>query len=521
MKVSQPESSPSADLLDPVIDQVRTRFVADFPLRCDTASGFIDRCVDPDSREQASTSLRTLAHKLAGLAGIIGFRRVSSLAAELEQAANGLQSGSVDWATARSIVDALRAAFSDEITATTPDNVGEKASPKLGSILVAEDDDDQRLVVLRHLQNAGYEAQGVASGELVLGAARTARPSVLLLDVEMPGLDGFSVCRQLKADSALSTIPVVFMTTRNRVDDRLTGLALGADDFLTKPVDMRELLLRIGRASDRGLARAEDAATSGILTFEQFEQASHSRLARSEASLVFIRLPAEHFKVAVNTVKDEIRRADLAGVYDRTHLLLLLPDVTGAVAFKRTVEVVARLADRGLRSTTAGVAFSPSGGAKSIEELMAEADEALMQARSSGRAVVSYDEKHDRQRLPTAVASILVADDDPDVIRIVDAQMKGAGYNTRLAFDGAQAVAAMDAQHTDVVILDLMMPKLSGFDVLEKISRLDEPRPKVLVLSVRRREDDVTRAFELGAHDYLQKPFNPQELLARVARLLR
>jgi two-component system phosphate regulon response regulator PhoB len=521
MKVTQPESSSSGDLLDPVIDQVRTRFVAEFPLRCDTASGFIDRCVDPSSREQASTSLRTMAHKLSGLAGIIGFHEVSRLAAELERSASGLQEGTVDWATARSIVDALRAAFADEITGPAPANVGEQESPKLGSILVAEDDDDQRLVVIRHLQNAGYETHGVASGELVLGAARTARPSVLLLDVEMPGLDGFSVCRQLKADSALSTIPVVFMTTRNRVDDRLTGLALGADDFLTKPVDMRELLLRIGRASDRGLARAEDASSSGILTFEQFEQASRSRLSRSEGSLVFIRLPAEYFKVAVNTVKDEIRRADLAGVYDRTHLLLLLPEVTGAVAFKRTVDIVARLADRGLRGTTAGVAFCPAAGAKSIEDLMAEADDALMRARSQGKPVVSFDDDPDRHRSGTSAATVLVADDDPDVIRILDAQMKGAGYNTRLAFDGAQAVAALDAQHPDVVILDLMMPKLSGFDVLEKISRFDEPRPKVLVLSVRRREDDVTRAFELGAHDYLQKPFNPLELLARVARLLR
>jgi DNA-binding response OmpR family regulator len=521
MKVTPPESSPAGDLLDPVIDQVRTRFVADFPLRCDTASGLIDRCVDPDHREEASTALKTLAHKLSGLAGIIGFGKVSSVASDLERAALGLQDGSVDWAAARTLVDALRAAFADEITGTTPALAGEKDSPRLGAILVAEDDDDQRLVVMHHLQQAGYDTHGVPSGELVLSAARAARPSVLLLDVEMPGLDGFSVCRQMKADSALSTIPVVFMTTRNRVDDRLTGLALGADDFLTKPVDMRELLLRIGRASDRGLARAEDAAASGILTFEQFEQASRNRLHRAAASLVFIRLPAEHFKTAVNTIKDEIRRADLAGVYDRTHLLLLLPEVSGAIAFKRTVDIVARLADRGLRGTTAGVAYCPSAGAKSIDELMAEADDALMRARSSGKTVASYDENRDPQRSTAAAGTILVADDDPDVIRIVDAQMKGAGYTTRLAFDGAQAAAALDAQHPDVLILDLMMPKLSGFDVLAKVSQLEEPRPKVLVLSVRRRMDDVTRAFELGAHDYLQKPFNPQELLARVARLLR
>ena len=74
---------------------------------------------------------------------------------------------------------------------------------------------------------------------------RAERPALILLDIAMPGLDGYSVCRLLKSDPELSAIPVILMTTGANVRHRLAGLTLGADDFLSKPIDMRELILRI------------------------------------------------------------------------------------------------------------------------------------------------------------------------------------------------------------------------------------------------------------------------------------
>jgi two-component system, OmpR family, alkaline phosphatase synthesis response regulator PhoP len=71
-----------------------------------------------------------------------------------------------------------------------------------------------------------------------------------------------------------------------------------------------------------------------------------------------------------------------------------------------------------------------------------------------------------------------------------------------------------------VLVLDLMMPKLTGFDVLARLREM-AVRPRVIVLSARGREEDVMRAFDLGADDYMAKPFSPQELLARITRLLR
>jgi DNA-binding response OmpR family regulator len=117
--------------------------------------------------------------------------------------------------------------------------------------------------------------------------------------------------------------------------------------------------------------------------------------------------------------------------------------------------------------------------------------------------------------------TVLLVDDDPDVVRIIDTQMRAAGHGCTLAFDGEQALAEIDRCRPDVVMLDLMMPKLGGFEVLARLNEREGPRPAVVVISARGREADVTRAFDLGASDFVTKPFSPQELMARVTRLVR
>jgi DNA-binding response OmpR family regulator len=356
-----------------------------------------------------------------------------------------------------------------------------------------------------------------------LDAARKTHPSVILLDVEMPGLDGYSVCRELKADAALSTVPVVFMTTRARVDDRLVGLTLGADDYLIKPVDPRELLMRLDRVGGRDTARAEKNAESTVMSYEDFLLVARTRLTRTAASIALISVPGEHAAAAGARLRDEVRRVDLVATYDRTHLLLLLPDASPAVARRRVQDMVDRLADAGIDGVAAGISSSPKPNGVWIESLICDADNALVRARQAGHTVAIFGEE-DEPPVATASAAtgpVVIADDDPDVMRILDAQLKGAGYQTRLAFDGAQALAAIETSAPAVVILDLIMPKIGGFELLTRLNRAAGPRPKVIVLSARGREDDVTRAFSLGADDYVTKPFNPQELLARIARLLR
>jgi len=182
---------------------------------------------------------------LTGLAGMLGFPTVSARARDLEALIDGVDTGTFDASRAGLLFEAMEQAFTDDL-ARPPEWVGPGALARgTGRIMVIEDDEDQREVVCINLEAAGYETRQVADGDSAIEAARAEKPDLILLDANLPGMDGYTICRLLKSDAALAPIPVLFITTRSSLDDRAVGLTLGADDYLVKPVDMSELMLRV------------------------------------------------------------------------------------------------------------------------------------------------------------------------------------------------------------------------------------------------------------------------------------
>jgi DNA-binding response OmpR family regulator len=114
---------------------------------------------------------------------------------------------------------------------------------------------------------------------------------------------------------------------------------------------------------------------------------------------------------------------------------------------------------------------------------------------------------------------VLIADDDRDLLELIGFSLSQAGFLVLKAADGPTAVRIFDAEGPDLVVLDINMPGASGFQVCESIrARSNVP---VMMLTARNEEEDLVRALELGADDYLTKPFSPRTLLARVKALLR
>jgi putative two-component system response regulator len=114
------------------------------------------------------------------------------------------------------------------------------------TVLVVDDDDSARHLLTCLLSRQGYTVESAPDGAAALAAVRERGPDVVLLDVIMPGLDGFEVCRRLKGDPATRLTPVVLVTGADDPAHRVEGLAAGADDFLAKPVESSELLARVG-----------------------------------------------------------------------------------------------------------------------------------------------------------------------------------------------------------------------------------------------------------------------------------
>lgn len=118
------------------------------------------------------------------------------------------------------------------------------------------------------------------------------------------------------------------------------------------------------------------------------------------------------------------------------------------------------------------------------------------------------------------MADILVAEDDAKIRLYVAAALEDAGHGVRVAGDGAAALVAYRERRPDLLVLDVMMPGKSGFDVCEAIRAHDESLP-ILMLTARTAESDKVLAFGLGADDYMTKPFGMRELTARIAAILR
>jgi two-component system phosphate regulon response regulator PhoB len=117
---------------------------------------------------------------------------------------------------------------------------------------------------------------------------------------------------------------------------------------------------------------------------------------------------------------------------------------------------------------------------------------------------------------------ILVVDDEPDITALVAYHLAKAGYRVSTASNGTEAIRAAADQRPDVIVLDLMLPGLSGLDVLQALRKQPETREVgVILLTARREEADRIRGLSLGADDYLTKPFSPHELTLRVAAILR
>ena len=172
-----------------------------------------------------------------------------------------------------------------DMTTSTTDTLDFSNPPgtKRSLVFVVEDDTDISLLVEHNLQSAGYDVQSFTSGASLISEASRERPALFVLDVMLPGVDGFDLCRQIRQSNTLAKIPVIFLTAKSGEVDRVKGLELGGDDYITKPFSPRELVARV-RTVLRG---ARETPAPEVLTLGELEIDASSMTVRVDGQTVF------------------------------------------------------------------------------------------------------------------------------------------------------------------------------------------------------------------------------------------
>lgn len=223
------------------------------------------------------------------------------------------------------------------------------------SVLIVDDEEQNRQLLRDLLEAAGYETPEAEDGEQALRIIEAAPPDLVLLDVMMPGMDGFEVCQQLKKDPRTATIPILMVTALTERQERLLGLAAGANDFVAKPVDVQDLSLRVKNALyTKGLydqLEAERARSEQLLA-SILPGSIIERMKQGETTI------ADHHGEATVLVADLVGFTTLLSQVRPTEVVFLLNEIFSA--FDQQVE---RLGLEKIK--TIGDAYMVAGGLNS------------------------------------------------------------------------------------------------------------------------------------------------------------
>jgi DNA-binding response OmpR family regulator len=517
-----------------------------------------------------------------------------------------------------------------------------KTTDGVRRILLADDNSVSRKVAVRMLMHLGYQVDAVSTGSDAFRAAERGNYDLVVLDTNLPEMDGYAVTRKIRLlpNKSAGRVPVIALTNGSSQTDRELREAAGINDYIAKPLRMAAVAAIVGRwdrttrpvspptsidrdvlysclsvfgeehptvlqelvelflgsapprlAEMRQALKRRDAKTIRELAHGlrgSSAQVGATSLAQTCASIgTLVRTGAQKgLRELLDQLDQDFERArqdlqiivreglgdrrvardasdagsavDLAALHralDGKRLVAYhsdqgvgakldaafaglgcrveqIPDPAEAGTadlffWQGNLDALGKLRQEGLRVPVIVLARNP--GIAELERLPGlDADfvgepfsPEDLQLRTCLR-LKSAGQTRALDKPGTSTGRVLVAEDDPLISRFLVNNLEGSGFQVTLVGDGDAALEALGKERFGLVLLDINMPKTDGFGVLAQMRLRPESRSTpVLMLSARVQEHDIVKAFDLGADDYVTKPFNPLELVFRARRLLR
>lgn len=488
-----------------------------------------------DALESARTALRRdapgvgdmvrgIAHTLRGSGGTYGYPEITDAAATLEDAPDRQLPVALDG-----LIDVL-----DRIV----DSRKEAAGP--GRVLVVEDDESISRLLDVELRREGLEVLVASTGKRAVEILAETGLDVLVLDLILPDMDGRTLLSRVRSNADTAGLSVVVLTIRGGAEIRAQCEALGADEFLAKPFEPAAAVSAVQRAlkaSSRRRSSRKDPVTE-LPGRAAFAELFASRAGQEGARFLAL-FDLDRFRSVQDTCDREtadrvlhrsaaliagsLSEDDVVARWEGDRFAALLGDADLESARQRVDSSRSVVARHDFPVGTGDFHLTVSAGLVELEpdadldDSISAAGHLLYLAKQAGRDRLVTSGEETSVRTPR----IVLADDDEAMARAVGGRLEAAGFEVIHCSNGAVALGEIHGERPGLILLDVQMPAMDGFEVLERL-RADptfDPLP-VIMLTSRGREEDVRRGMEAGANDYIVKPVSPDEVLARVQRLL-
>ncbi|WLR53045.1 response regulator [Bacillus tianshenii] len=440
-------------------------------------------------------------------------------------------------------------------------DVMKKPSKNKGKFILIIDDDYSMLQYLKHsLEEYGYHVLATLHPDQAVHLWYNLEPDCVIIDVHLPRKNGFEVIREIQQSDTVFLTPVIMISVENTKETRITAFETGADDFMAKPFDIDEMVVRIERQITKREAFERNTLIdylTGAFNRQFLEKELEHRLGeyrRTKKPFVITLLDLDYFKkvndVYGHLVGDEvlkrfvkyllahIREYDYVIRYGGEEFVLLFPNTTAAEAELIVERFLVGFSKEVFETKKGNFHVTFSSGLIEIDnpnlhgkEWLELADNALYKAKQNGRNQIVTAHSEGEQEKEKEVFNIAVIDDDYIVRSMLEdhfldtfAEHHSYHFNIKMFENGELFIE--DEWHKKnepfLIILDRMMPKLDGLEVLQYLRKhFPVHRYHIIMLTSRNSEEDVSRAIKLGADDYVTKPFSIIEFEARIKRMLQ
>lgn len=418
------------------------------------------------------------------------------------------------------------------------------------------DDDPSMLIMLKEaLEENNWMVMAYTDPEQAVKQYFEMKPDCLILDIQLPHKNGFEVLQEIQEYNEKYFIPTIMISIEDSKQMRIKAYQKGADDFIQKPIDIEEFVVKVNRHLQRKKMFEQSVLIDELTQIynrkflvESLPRFFHDFKRTKDPFSVCI-VDIDYFKKINDTyghlmgdkvlqdfaqyLKQNIRSLDIIYRYGGEEFVIVFPKTTNEEAKNRLTElmngfskIVFTHQEINFTVTFSAGVYMVKDETVTIDEALKMADSSLYEAKSNGRAQVEcsiLDNENQKGYLNISVV------DDNFIIRTLLANaleslsIKRLKLNIKVFENGPSFLNSKHANENvnHLLILDGVMPKMDGIEVLQKVKQWKKAKQyKVIMLTGRSNKNDVKRALMLGADDYIIKPFNISDLQARIERLL-